>query len=148
MDYVLPTATCKFCSCRKLESLLRAQSGRTATRLGLKRSPSQPGGLPSSLIPVDSLTQRVVSLSSPCHPGPQPAEPWGTSLPTSTGPHQLCTSPRDVPFVAKFIFALSVPNYAYFLPPLASEQGRRRERKTETDLLSLCPRNAHFLCEI
>lgn len=50
----------------------------------------------------------------------------GAQLPPPPQPHQLCSSLKDVPLVAKLMFVLSALNYAYFPPSLAPEPGQRR----------------------
>lgn len=92
------------------------------------------GGWPSSLIPVAlASTPREWSLCPVgCLATPTPAQhprasmDSGAQLPPPPQPHQLCTSLKDVPLVAKLMFVLSALNYAYFPPSLAPEPGQRR----------------------
>lgn len=114
--------------------------------------PPQSGGWPSSLIPVAlASTPREWSLCPVgCLVTPTPAQhprasmDSGAQLPPPPQPHQLCTSLKDVPLVAKLMFVLSALNYAYFPPSLALSQGREGEQKKENDFLSLHLQSAHF----
>lgn len=145
MDYVLPTATCKFCSCRELESLLRAQSGRTATHLGRKKSPPQPGGLPSSLIPVDSAkTPREWSLCpAPVIQGLSLLSPGGHRSPPLHGHISSAPPPEMFPLLLNLFLPCLCPIMLIFFHRLPLSRGGEGNEKGKL-ICSHCVHRMHI----